>query len=153
MTKEISKETRQKVREKLEFVSKRLSEMASIKDAGPKTNGVFHWNGRIKTTEPQASSINISKIIDITLLISILGFLTTRKLEYDHAAKELQLSTFPVFTWSGYSLEAWKHDINSRICVITHSDEISKLEKVKAELSKYISEEDRIEELLNSIDI
>ena len=152
MTTEISKNTANKVREKLESINKRLSDMTIAKDAGPRTNGIFHWNGREQQATP-TGSVTINKVTSVALLISILGFLITRKSEYDLAADKLGINPYPVFKWSTYPLDAWENDIKAQINLITHSSEIEKLTKLKNELSKYVSEEDRVEALLAEIDI
>jgi len=147
MTKELSVNTTSKVRKTLKDIKKRLDEMTVAKDAGPRTNGMFHWNGR--EDQGQTNGISIPKITSVALLISILGFLLTRKEEYDKAANILDMDTFPVFQWSKYPIDAWEHDIKVRINIIGHSTEIEKLIKLRDELSKYVSEEDRVESLLS----
>lgn len=148
---ELSKTTANLVRDKLEKINKRLSEMQIAKDAGPRTNGMFHWNGRDSQTNDLSKAVQINKVTSIALLISILGFLITRKKEYDEAADKLDLGTFPVFQWSKYPLDAWENDIKTQISLITHSTEIEKLTKLKDELSKYVSEEDRVMSILKQI--
>jgi hypothetical protein len=150
MTKELSISTTTKVREKLNLINQRLEKMQIAKDAGPRTNGIFHWNGRDQAVS-QTGSVEIKKVTSIALLISILGFLLTRKDEYDKAAERLDLNPFPVFLWSKYPLDAWENDIKAQISLITHSSEIEKLTKLKDELSKYVSEEDRVTALLEQI--
>jgi len=149
MTKELSVSVANKVRSKLEQINKRLGEMQLAKDAGPRTNGMFHWNGR--DDQPNGNAINITKVTSVALLISILGFLMTRKEEYDKAAFMLDLNPFPVFKWSKYPLDAWENDIRIQINLINHSSEIEKLTKIKEELSKYVSEEDRVMQILSQI--
>jgi len=150
MTKELSTTTATKIRSALETIKKRLDEMTIAKDAGPRTNGMFHWNGR--EDQGQTNGIVIHKVSSIALLISILGFLMTRKEEYDKAAEALNLNSFPVFQWSKYPLDAWEHDIRVRINIIGHSTEIEKLTKLRDELSKYVTEEDRVNSLLAQIE-
>lgn len=140
------------VRNKLELVSNKLKELEIKKENGPKTNGLFSWNGREGVTE-NSGTVNIHKVMSVSLLISILGFLMSKAAEYTVAAEELNLTTFPVFTWSGYNLDAWKNDIDVRISIISHESEVNKLKKVKEELSKYISEEDKVQALLDSIEV
>jgi len=152
MTNEISKNTTALVRTKLEDIKKRLSKMEEAKNAGTKTNGMFHWNGRTRDTQSESKSINIFKTTSVVLLISILGFIMTRKKEYDEAAKKLKINPYPVFSWSGYSIDSWEDDIKTRINVITHESEVNRLIKLRDELSKYVSEEDRVNELLSQLD-
>jgi hypothetical protein len=147
---ELSKTTASKVREKLETISARLKAMEIAKDAGARTNGIFHWNGR-DGMQQGTNSVQLNKVTSVGLLIAILGFLMTRKTEYDQAAEKLDLNPFPAFLWSGYNLDAWEVDIKARINAITHHDEIEKLTKLKEELSKYVSEEDRVISLLEQM--
>jgi len=151
MTKELSVNTASKVRKALEDIKKRLDDMTVAKDAGPRTNGIFHWNGR-ENQNSGNNGIPINKIQSISLLISILGFLLTRKEEYDKAANLLDMNPFPVFKWSNYPIDAWENDIKSQINLITHSSEIEKLTKLRDELSKYVTEEDRVNSLLAQIE-
>jgi hypothetical protein len=152
MTTEISTKTADLVRTKLVKINEKLSQMELAKNAGPRTNGIFHWNGRADMPDSNTGSVNISKVLNVTLLISILGFLMTRKKEYDAAAEHLELNPFPVFMWSKYPLDAWENDIKAQINVILHSSELEKLTKLKNELSKYVSEEDRVNELLKQLE-
>lgn len=153
MDNELSKRTKDAVRDALEKVNSRLAKMEVAKDQGPRTNGIFHWNGRADQTPQPNGSVVINKVTAIALLISILGFLITRKREYDEAAKSLEMDTYPVFMWSKYPLDAWENDIKAQINLITHSSEIERLTKIKTELSKYVSEEDRVMEVLKSLEI
>lgn len=151
MTKEISKSLSDKVRSKLAEIKTRLDQMEIAKNAGPQTNGIFHWNGREGIENNTTSAIKISMVTSITLLLGVLGYLMTRKKEYEDAADRLDMNTFPVFKWSGYTFEAWENDIRVRINTISHSSEVEKLNKLYSELSKYVSEEDRVEELLKEL--
>jgi len=151
MTKELSSTITARVREKLDKINDRLSKMETAKNAGPKTNGIFSWNGREDVDSSNTGSIKINAVSNIALLISIFGFLLTRKAEYDLSAEKLDMVTYPVFTWSKYPIDAWENDIKARINTITHHDEIERLTKLKGELSKYVSEEDRVKELLSQI--
>jgi hypothetical protein len=152
MTKEISPTTANKVRAKLDVIKVKLEKMEEAKNAGARTNGLFHWNGRTVELQDQNKAIKLSGVTSISLLISILGFLLTRKMEYELASEKLELDHFPVFQWSNYPLDAWENDIKSRINVITHQSEVEKLTKLRDELSKYVSEEDRVNQLLAQIE-
>ena len=153
MTTELSKNTKNAVRDALQKVNDRLAKMEIAKNQGPRTNGIFHWNGRVDQIPQPNGSVIINKVTAIALLISILGFLMTRKKEYDEAAKQLEMDTHPVFMWSKYPLDAWENDIKAQINLITHSSEIERLTKIKAELSKYVSEEDNVLEILKLLDV
>jgi hypothetical protein len=153
MTTEISKNTAELVRNKLAKIDERLKKMEIAKNAGPRTNGIFNWNGRSDLpTSGNGGAIKIDQVLSIALLISILGFLMTRKEEYDKAAERLDINPFPVFVWSKYPLDAWENDIKAQISLITHSSEIERLTKLKTELSKYVSEEDRVMDLLKELE-
>jgi len=151
MTKEISKSLSDKVRSKLTEIKTKLDQMEIAKNAGPQTNGIFHWSGREGIENNTTSTIKISAVTNIALLLGIFGYLLTKRNEYEMAANRLDMDTFPMFKWSGYSLEAWENDIRARINTITHSSEVEKLNKLYSELSKYVSEEDRVEELLKEL--
>lgn len=148
MTKEISLPTKDKVRSTLASIKAKLDKMEEAKNAGAKTNGLFHWNGREGMEANTNNVVKINSITAVAYLISILGFILTRKSEYDLAAEKLEMGTFPVFKWSGYQIDAWENDIKARINTINHSSEVEKLTKLRDDLSKYVSEEDRVEELL-----
>lgn len=152
MTKELSTTTANKVREKLTLINERLAKMEEAKNAGPRTNGIFHWNGRDGIETQGQKGVEIKSVTSISLLIAILGFILTRRAEYELAAEQLDLNTFPVFSWCKYPIDAWENDIKVRINTITHQDEVNKLTKLKEELSKYVSEEDRVMALLNQIE-
>jgi uncharacterized protein (UPF0303 family) len=78
------------------------------------------------------------------MLLKILGFLITKKNEYDTAAKMLGLKTYPVFEWGGFTFEAWKNDIEIQVVTITKTNELETLNTTVKELTQHLSSDTRI---------
>jgi len=66
-------------------------------------------------------------------------------------AEALEIKTYPAFAWSGFSLEDWQHDIDIRISVIMHTEEVKKLQEAERFLSQYVSTEDKVAEMIKNI--
>jgi len=139
------------VNDTLAAIKAKMNKMEEKNQSGNKTSGLFHWNGRKGVTSELQNAIKINNCNEIALLLSILGFLITRKTEYDLAAETLEIKTYPAFAWSGFSLEDWQHDIDIRISVIMHSEEVKKLQEAERFLSQYVSTEDKVAEMLSNI--
>lgn len=140
------------VNETLAAIKAKMSKMEEKNQSGNKTSGLFHWNGRKGITNiDHTNVIKIMECKEVALLLSILGFLITRKTEYDAAAEALEIKTYPAFAWSGFSLEDWQHDIDIRISVIMHTEEVKKLQEAERFLSQYVSTEDKVAEMIKNI--
>ncbi len=103
------------------------------------TSGVFKF-GANQTD----GGINIRKTSGITMLLKILGFLITKKNEYDSAAKVLGLKTYPVFEWGGYTFDGWKNDIEIQVATITNTNELETLKTTVKDLTQHLSSDTRI---------
>ena len=103
------------------------------------TSGMFKF-----ATQQQSDGINIRKLSNIEMLLKILGFLITKKNEYDTAAKMLGLKTYPVFEWGGFTFEAWKNDIEIQVVTITKTNELETLNTTVKELTQHLSSDTRI---------
>jgi hypothetical protein len=152
MTQAISIDTRAKVKDALDLINEKLKAIEIISTSPLKTSGLFKWNGREE--DPMYGNsplIDINKLTNVSYLLSITGFLLTRHKEYDDAAKKLGLKAYPVFKWAGYEEDSWLNDIKIRISMIMQKDTLEKLQSQKTQLSQYISEDQRVEELLSGI--
>jgi 5'-3' exonuclease len=116
-----------------------------------KTLGVI-FGASFRTHGDTQLAINVHKVINVALLVSILGQLQTKESEYNKAGESLKLASFPVFMWEGYTLEAWKHDIALRISQITQAKSEKELKDIQQELTTLMSNEDKLGLLLAKLE-
>lgn len=131
---------------KLDIISKKLAEIKLVQES------VYKTNGEIKFGRKDMADMSIFRCNDLSLILSILGMLTTEYNEYENAAKELNLQNYPLFMWAGFSYQAWKHDIAIRVAQITSKNQIDKLNKAKSILEGYMSQDDRLAIAMKEID-
>jgi hypothetical protein len=103
------------------------------------TSGQFSFS--VDVDGNQLKPINIHQIMNVSKLTAILGFLATKKSEYEVGAKLLGLKKFQIFTWCGYDFEAWHNDIQTRVLILTNHEELTKLEATHKELSAFQSKD------------
>lgn len=147
MTTSSTPAVRTQLHEALQTIETRLSAMKKITEGQMRTNGNFKFNPQSQ----QAPTIPIDKVTDLSLLISIHAFLTTKKKEYEESAKLLDLSSFPVFKWQHHSYEDWDNDIRIRVAVVSHHTEKQKLHEAKEKLSRFLTEEDQMQLTLKEL--
>lgn len=138
---------RSELQNKLASIDAKLSKLKANAEATWRTNGEFKYN-------PYSSyaAINIHRNTDLYLLMSILGYILSKKNEIETAAKVLELDNYPNFTWCGYDADSWEHDIKIRVSVITHHEKIQKLKQAKVKLQSFLTEEDKLAIVLKELE-
>ena len=135
----------EEIQNKLALINKALNGIQTVNGKTFKTNGMFQFS-------PAGTSINIKEQRNVHTLIEMVSFLNAKQTGYDKAAEEMELQTYPQFKWCGNTTEDWKHDIKTRISVLTSHEKKETLLKAKAILEKYVTEETKMLQDLQSID-
>ncbi len=123
----------------LKVLESKISSLKHIEDTPWKTQKVLDGFG------------DISKETKIENLIRAYHSVVSRETGYNEAAIALGLKTYPAFEVSGANAEAWKHDIMLRISIIQYSDTLAQLTTYKEKMSKFLSEADQREMLMQEM--
>lgn len=123
--------------EKLEAEIKKLNH---ITDTVYKTTGVLDGFGDIK------------KETLIPNLIRAYSVVLAKESNYNNAAEDLGLTTYPAFEINGCTAAQWREDILLRIAIIEHKDKLDKLKSYKDRVAKFLSEEDQKAILLKEME-
>lgn len=123
----------------IEKLDEKLDSLKHITETKYRTSGVIE------------GVTDIKKETSIETLVRGLASIMVRKESYDRAAKELGLTTYPQYQIGGCSLEDWTHDIKFRIDVLTHKETTDKLKEYRDKMSKFLSEQDQKQMLLNEM--
>lgn len=142
-----SVESRNKMNQALSAIDEKLKSIKEIAESPFKTNGEFRFN----PSYSGASSINIHKTKDVKSLISIYGFLNHQNNSYNNAQKDLDIKDAPAFEWMGFTFESWKHDLKTRSSFLTQYNEIERLKLAKTKLEAFMTEEDRLNNVLKEL--
>ena len=94
---------------------------------------------------------NIQNITEPDTLIKAYGAVTAREQVYKSAAEEMGVEKVPTFKISGHSAESWKKDIIRRYRQATQKEALNKLKRVKDELEKHLSDEDKLKALFTNV--
>ena len=99
-------------------------------------------------------SHNLAVVSDVGLLIKMAAHVADAAAGYYRIAKEIlgEGENPPVFTWNGYTNEAWTHDIRLRVSQIRLKAQREKLQALEERLDKIISPERRRELELQAIE-
>lgn len=127
------------VPEVLSLLEKEIGKLKSVSDSVYKTSGTLDGFGDIKQETK------------IENLIRAYSSVKGKENAYNDAAKDLGLTTYPVFTVNGGTASDWKQDILLRIDIITHKDKLDKLTEYKEKMSKFLSAEDQKAMLLKEM--
>jgi len=84
-------------------------------------------------------------------LIKAYSSVNGREKAFKEAAKEMGIDPIPEFKINGSSAKAWKDDLKKAYNMATAAAKLKKLEKVKAELEKHLSEEDKLSALMGNL--
>ena len=154
MTTAMSLNTRQDLKAKYEAVINKLKSIEDVSTIEYKTNGKFSYNPN-KTVFGASTVIDheLYLVVNVNTLINIMGFLASKKQQYEYGVSELMLIDYPIFKWGNYTYDEWKHDLVLRNKVLTQSSDRNKLLNFKNQLEQYFTSDDKLERLLNSIDI
>lgn len=116
-----------------------------------KMKDIENASSRYKTNLDLKPFGNLKDIKNVEDLIKAYSYITNKAKAYDEAATELQLKDIKPFKEGGYGVEEWKADITLQIKVLTHSDRLKELQKLKKEAESFISQEDKKKMFLNKI--
>ena len=145
----LSDETRTELHAKYKAIETRLASMKKVQKSPVKTNGQFKYSPYGNQVASRIHDEN-----DVSVLLQIYSFLKHKKETYDEAAEELGLNAvgFPPFTWLGYKVEDWMQDIKIRISLISYREEYTRLSKLKEQLSEFFLPEDKLKQLLETME-
>lgn len=82
----------------------------------------------------------------ITNLIKVFSSIQAREAAYNNAIETLGLKQAPQFNLGG-TLEEWKSDIQLRINIINHKEELDTMNEFKKQLESFVSKEEQKEML------
>jgi hypothetical protein len=116
----------------LEKINEKLASLKKITDSVYKTSGEL-GNG----------FGNIKNELKIQNLISLFSAITSKEAAYEKAAKDLNVNPYPEFSVNGFTVADCKSDIKLRIDILSHQEQLDKLNKAKDLVSKFLSEEDQ----------
>jgi len=117
----------------LEMIKEKIKSFKGIETTKFKTAGKLSGFGDINTETK------------VDNLIKAYSSVKGRSEAYAAAAKDLGVDTFPEFVLDGGTASDWKHDINLRIQIITHKEELDKYKALEEEATKFLSQEDQKE--------
>lgn len=135
---------------KLAQIATKMSKLVDIATTTWKTNGALTSVSGLRNIKDAET--------DISNLIKANSSVREKKKAYDESAKDLGLTTYPVFKIDGYTHEEWRHDILLKLQIVGQDETRKKLEAAKDKLSKFMSEEEQrslafkeVESLLENI--
>jgi hypothetical protein len=117
-----------------------ISKLQHISDSVYKTPGTIDGFGDIR------------KETLIPNLIRAYSVVLAKEANYNKAAEDLGLPSYPVFEANGCSAAQWKEDIQLRIAIIEHKDKLDKLVSYRDRVSKFLSEQDQKSLLLKEME-
>jgi len=136
----------EEIQNKLSLIKTELKRIGVVGDTAFRTSGQF------KFSPAGMSTINLKTEKNVHLLIEAVSFLNSKATGYDKAAEEMDMKQYPEFKWLGHNVQDWKHDIKIRLAVLTSHDKRQTLLKAKDTLEKYVTEETKMLQDLQSID-
>lgn len=134
------------IKEKLTRIEKELSTLKENTSQKWKTNGKFKFNPHNSWEE------RIRQETRIPHLLQIVSYINAKQQGYEKAAKEMELTSYPNLEFEGYSAQDWKADIKQQINIIQYSERKKKLENAKRQLEQFVSEEQKLQNVLDKID-
>lgn len=143
---------RSEVAEKIDLINQRLATLKQGSSSSWKTNLEFRWNPAY-TGNISNAPIRIDRLTSIRELLEIHASIRSKHEEYEKSANLVikEKVNYPTFKWMDYTYEEWDHDIRKRIDLVTHQDQITKLQKAKTLLESLLTEEDRKQMILEQL--
>jgi len=122
----------QNIPDVLTKIDQKLADLKKVTDSVYKTSGALgNGFGDIKTE------------MKIQNLIGLYSSICAKEKAYEQAAKDLELNPYPEFSVNGFTSSDCKEDIKLRINILSHQEQLDKLNKAKELVSKFLSEEDQ----------
>ena len=132
----------------LDAINLRIAALNEVQSRAPRTDGKFRWNPGYTAND----AIDIHRTKDISLLLNIMASLMVKNDSYNVVAESIFANeTYPAFEWMGYTYDAWASDIRQRISIVRYHSELQKLEEAKKEISKMLSNQDRLAMILSNL--
>jgi hypothetical protein len=117
----------------IDLVNQRIADLKHIQESVYKTTGkISGFANKIQ------DETNISELIK--MYSSVAG----RAASYNAAAKDLELTTVPVFKLEGSTVKEYKHDVQLRIAIIANKETLDELNAIKKEYTELMDKEDRM---------
>lgn len=137
-----------KILELLGKVGAQKAEIAEIERPSYRTNRVFFF-----VEGDPSRPHNLAVTQDIAALLKMAAHVEAAAAAYAQACTSLMGSEeCPPFTWCGYSLEDWQHDLRKRADQVRIKARREKLAQLEARLNAIVSPEKRRELELRSIE-
>lgn len=121
-------------------VKRRKEEIAAIDKPSFKTNCSFSPD---ENDSSKQSNIKVPALWPVKSLLSLIAFLMSRSAYYLEAAQELGVENPPKFTWQGFTLDEWKHDVKALMDKQLIATKKDKLESMEKRLNALVSPEQR----------
>lgn len=105
--------------------------------------------GKIETTKYKTNMNlqgfgDLKQAKDVETLVRAHSMVAGKQIRYNESVKALNLEgTAKPFNEGGYTLEEWTHDLDLQVQILTHSERLSELKKIKKEAEQFVSEEDK----------
>lgn len=117
--------------EVMQALDAKMKEFEFIKDSKYKTSGSLDGFGDLKNEKL------------IPNLIRAYSLVLAKSTAYENAAKDLGLSSYPVFEIGGGTVEDWRSDILLRKAIIEQKETMDKLQAFRDKAAKFMSEADQ----------
>lgn len=135
MTKKAELTIADKTQTMIKQLDERIKGFDNISDSKYKTSGNLTGYG------------NIQKIEDIQSLIKAHASVTAQERLYNEASdaisKKTGLKTWPVFQLDGAEADALRHDIELRIQILTHHQQLEKLKALREKAKSFLTQEEQ----------
>src|SRR3974390_2383967 len=92
---------RDNLHDALSLIDVKLGAIQKIKETNYRTNTDFCFQA-VKT---QSNITKIGNTKDVATLLNMLAFLKPKRNAYDEVAQDMGLTTYPIFTWHGYTYD------------------------------------------------
>jgi len=105
--------------------------------------------GKIETTKYKTNMNlqgfgDLKQAKDVETLVRAHSMVAGKQIRYNESVKALNLGgTAKPFNEGGYTLEEWTHDLDLQVQILTHSERLTELKKIKKEAEQFVSEEDK----------
>lgn len=105
--------------------------------------------GKIETTKYKTNMNlqgfgDLKQAKDVETLVRAHSMVAGKQIRYNESVKALNLEgTAKPFNEGGYTLEEWTHDLDLQVQILTHSERLTELKKIKKEAEQFVSEEDK----------
>lgn len=111
------------------------------------TTNAYKTNGTIDNI-----NINIQSETKKDNLIKMFSILLSKKEYYDKAQAKLEISTAPVFTEKGFTIEDYESDIKLRIRIIESDSRKKELESLINEAQSFMTKEDQFNQFIKKLE-